>query len=144
MAFRKAVCVTVVQGTLLLRVWAPMDVPAPGPEALCKCPAQSVWSPFALQGGVLHLDSPAGILHQEEVLGQSRRCSENSYDSTNCKPNLSIQVQASSMLRTTGKQDHILFQLERMQLQKGGLDCDLFAIANVTDLCNGNNPANYR
>ena len=66
------------------------------------------------------------------------------YDSTNCKPNLSIQVQASSILRTTGKQDHILFQLERMQLQKGGVDCGLFAIAYVTDLCNGNNPANYR
>ena len=44
------------------------------------------------------------------------------YDSTNYKLNLSAHVQASSMLRTAMAQDYIVFQLERMQLQTGGVD----------------------
>ena len=64
------------------------------------------------------------------------------YDSTNCKPNLSVQVQASSILKTD--QSHVVFQLEKMQLQKGGVDCGLFAIAIATEYCYGNNPASYR
>ena len=59
-------------------------------------------------------------------------------------PNLSVQVQASCILKTAMAQDYIVFQLERMQLQKGGVDCGLFAIAYATELCNGNSPASYR
>ena len=64
------------------------------------------------------------------------------YDSTNCRPNLSVQVQASSMMQTAKKQ--ISFQLEKMQVQKGAGDCGLFAIAYVTELCHGNCPTSYR
>ena len=60
------------------------------------------------------------------------------YDSTNCRPNLSVQVQTSSMMQTAKEQ--ITFQLEKMQVQKGAVDCGLFANAYVTELCHGNCP----
>ena len=44
------------------------------------------------------------------------------YDSTNYKLNLLVQVQASSTPRTAMAKEYIVFQPERMQLQKGGMD----------------------
>ena len=48
------------------------------------------------------------------------------YDSTNCRPNLSVQVQASSKMQTAKEQ--ITFQLEKMQVQKGAVDCGLLPL----------------
>ena len=35
------------------------------------------------------------------------------------------------------------FRIESTQLQEGGVDCDLFAIAYATEFCFGNNPECY-
>ena len=41
-------------------------------------------------------------------------------------------------------QDYVQFRIENAQIQEGGADCGLFAIAFATEHCFGNNPECYR
>ena len=51
-------------------------------------------------------------------------------------------MQSAAMLKS--KEDHLHFHIENTQLQEGGVDCGLFAIAYATEFCFGNNPECYR
>ena len=51
-------------------------------------------------------------------------------------------MQCAAMLKSN--EDHLDFRIESTQLQEGGVDCGLFAIAYATEFCFGNNPECYR
>ena len=50
-------------------------------------------------------------------------------------------MQCATKLKSN--EDHLNFRIESTQLQEGGVDCDLFAIAYATEFCFGNNPECY-
>ena len=51
-------------------------------------------------------------------------------------------VQSAAMLKSS--EDHLFFRIENVQLQEGGVDCGLFALAFTTEFCFGNNSECYR
>lgn len=53
-----------------------------------------------------------------------------------------VSMQSASMLQSS--EDHISFRIQNVQIQDGGVDCGLFAIAFATEYCFGNNPECYR
>ena len=53
-----------------------------------------------------------------------------------------VSMQSASMLQCT--EDYVQFRVENTQIQEGGADCGLFAIAFATEHCFGNNPECYR
>ena len=53
-----------------------------------------------------------------------------------------VSQQTASMLQSN--ESHISFHIENAQIQEGGVDCGLFAIAFATEFCFGNNPECYR
>ena len=53
-----------------------------------------------------------------------------------------VSMQVASMLKSAS--DTLRFRVENTQIQKGGVDCGLFAIAYATEFCFGNNPECYR
>ena len=53
-----------------------------------------------------------------------------------------MSQQTASMLQSN--EEHISFHIENAQIQEGGVDCGLFAIAFATEFCFGNNPECYR
>ena len=53
-----------------------------------------------------------------------------------------VSLQSAAMLQS--EEDHLNDRIENVQLQEGGLDCGLFAIAFTTEHCFGNNPECYR
>ena len=53
-------------------------------------------------------------------------------------------VSMHSALMLQSNEDHINFRIENVQIQEGGVDCGLFAIAFTTEYCFGNNPKCYR
>ena len=50
--------------------------------------------------------------------------------------------QSAAVLKSS--ETHVRFIVEATQLQEGGVDCGLFAIAYATEFCHGNNPECYR
>ena len=53
-----------------------------------------------------------------------------------------VSMQVALMLKSTS--DHLHFRVVNTQLQEGGVDCGLFAIAHATEFCFGSNPECYR
>ena len=53
-----------------------------------------------------------------------------------------VSMQAASIMKSAS--DFITFRVESTQMQQGGIDCGLFAIAYATEFCFGNNPECYR
>ena len=47
-------------------------------------------------------------------------------------------MQSVSMLQSS--EDHISFRIQNVQIQEGGVDCCLFAIAFTSEYCFKNNP----
>ena len=53
----------------------------------------------------------------------------------------SVKKIIAELMHTDGK--HIVFEHMNVQQQKGGSDCGLFAIANATTLCYGEDPVTF-
>ena len=53
-----------------------------------------------------------------------------------------VTMQAASIMKSAS--DYMIFCVESTQIQEGGIDCGLFAIAYATEFCFGNNPGCYR
>ena len=51
-----------------------------------------------------------------------------------------LKMQVASIIQTPASV--LTFEIQKVQFQKGGADCGLFAIAFATDLCYENNPVN--
>ena len=60
------------------------------------------------------------------------------YDSLHYPTSLSVKKPIEDLLHT--KEEVIIIEIMNVQLQKGGNDCGLFAIAITTTLSNGGNP----
>ena len=59
-----------------------------------------------------------------------------------CVSDTDVTIQAASMMKSSS--DYISFRVENTQIQKGGIDCGLFAVAYATEFCFGNCPERYR
>lgn len=66
----------------------------------------------------------------------------NVYDSLRLGLSTSVKRTIANLLHTN--KPTIVIQQARMQLQSGGADCGLFAIATATAICNGQDPENIR
>ena len=64
------------------------------------------------------------------------------YDSLYRSVGTCVASQTASIIKSDS--DYLLFQVETTQIQQGGPDCGLFAIAYATEFCFGNNPECYR
>ena len=64
------------------------------------------------------------------------------YDSLYRNVGTCVASQTASMMKSDS--DYLIFQIETTQIQQGGADCGLFAIAYATEFCFGNNPECYR
>ena len=53
-----------------------------------------------------------------------------------------VTMQAASIMKSAS--EYMIFRVESTQIQEGGIDCGLFAIAYATKFCFGNNPECYR
>ena len=62
------------------------------------------------------------------------------YDSMNYTTSVRTQSQIAAIMRC--KADSITLEVHNVQLQEGGSDCGVYAVAYATDLCYGNNPSN--
>ena len=88
------------------------------------------------------------ILHVDNNHWMTVICIEDTlvkmYDSVNCLRSVDtdVTIQAASMINSSS--DYISFRVENTQIQKGGVDCGLFAIAYATEFCFGNCPECYR
>ena len=59
-------------------------------------------------------------------------------DSIHRSVGVCVTKQVAAMLKSTSP--YLNFRIESTQLQEGGVDCGLFAIAYTTEFCLGNNP----
>ena len=64
------------------------------------------------------------------------------YDSLYKCSNTCVTSQSAAILNSAS--EHIVFQNEKVQYQKGTTDCGLYAIAFATEYCHGNNPECFR
>ena len=64
------------------------------------------------------------------------------YDSLYRCVDTCVTMQAASIMKSAS--DYMIFRVESTQIQEGGIDCGLFAIAYATEFCFGNNPGCYR
>ena len=71
-------------------------------------------------------------------LGCTARNVVNIYDSLHGYPSSSLQEMIADIIQVQEKS--IVFQVMNVQRQRGGSDCDLFALAHATSLCNGSDP----
>ena len=65
-----------------------------------------------------------------EILGEEE---VRIYDSLFAKPTYCVMKQIASIVKSRSKQIHLL--LEKVQCQKNAVDCGIYAIAYMTDLC---------
>ena len=63
------------------------------------------------------------------------------YESMNMPLSSSVKKIMAELMHTEGRQ--IVFEHMNVQQQKGSSDCGLFAIANATTLCHGENPVTF-
>ena len=86
------------------------------------------------------------ILHVDNNHWMTVICIEDTlvkmYDSVYRSVDTDVTIQAASMIKSSS--DYISFRVENTQIQKGGVDCGLFAIAYATEFCFGNCPECYR
>ena len=66
----------------------------------------------------------------------------NVYDSLQLGLSTSVKRTIANLLHTN--KPTIVVQQARMQLQSGGSDCGLFAVATATAICTGQNPENIQ
>lgn len=60
------------------------------------------------------------------------------FDSMHRSVGVCVTKQVAAMLKSSSP--YLSFRIESIQLQEGGVDCGLFAIAYTTEFCFGNNP----
>ena len=75
------------------------------------------------------------ILHVDNNHWMTIICIEDTlvkmYDSVHRSVDTDVTIQAASMIKSSS--DYISFRVENTQIQKGGVDCGLFAIAYATE-----------
>lgn len=86
---------------------------------------------------ILHV----GSNHWMTVIGISNTLVKV-YDSLYRCVGTCVIMQTASMMKSPS--NYIDFHVESTQIQQGGIDCGLFAIAYATEFCFGNNPECYR